>query len=291
MCRKLLVAATALSLLAAPAAQAQLFRGKAKTGEKAAAAPAIQSPMAAAAIVQPPRPPKATPEQKALAERSDPVTRSVFWNQQVMADPKDAEAGVKYAASLRALGKPTEAAGAAETVLLYAPDHVDALLEVGRARIQESRAFYGIDFLRRAQTLAPRDWRPLSLLGVAYEQVSRPEDALAAYDEALRLSPENPAVLSNIAMFHAARGDAARAEPLLRRAAVRPGAAREVHLNLAMVLGVQGKLAEAERLLRELLPPDLANNNLAYLQAFHAPSASPAAPAPARTWESLKNGG
>lgn len=288
MCRKLLITATALSLLAAPAANAQLFgKPKAEAAPKAAAAPAAATPPA-----PPPRPVKATREQRALADRADALTRSVFWNQQLQADPNDTEAGVKYAAALRALNKPLEAAKAAESVLILSATNVEAMLEVGRARIQANQAFYGIEPLRRATTLAPRDWRAWSLLGVSYEQVQRPDDAVAAYEQALRLSPDNPSALSNLAMFHAARGEAAKAEPLLRRAAARPDAAKEVRLNLAMILGVQGNLKEAERVLREELPPEQANNNLAYLQAFHSkPAPAAGSAAPARTWESLKSGG
>lgn len=287
MCRKLLVTATALTLLVVPAAMAQNSRAKNKAEAKApAAAPAAAPPAAQAPA--PPRPPRATPEQKALADRSDPLTRSIFWGQQVTADPKDAEAGVKYANSLRALGRNKEAAETAEAVILYDPRNVEAHLEIGRARIAEGQAFYGIESIRAAQALAPRDWRPLSLLGVAYEQVSRPDDALAAYDQALRLSPENPAVLTNLAMFHAARGDGPQAEGLLRRAVARPGATKEMRLNLALVLGVQGKLAEAERVLREELPPELAENNLAYLRAY---SPATSGGAPTRTWESLRKPG
>lgn len=288
MCRKLLLAATALTLLAAPAAHAQLFRGKAKP--EAQTPPPAAAPAAgpAATPAAPARPAKASAAERALADRAEPLGRATFWSQQVLADPVDAEAGIKYAQALRAIGRHGEAAEAAEAVILYAPGNIDAFLEVGRARISQGQAFYGIDFLRQAQGLNPRDWRAASLLGVAYEQVSRPDDALAAYEQALKLSPDNPSVLSNIAMFHAARGEAPKAETLLRRAAAQPLATKEVRLNLAMVLGVQGKLTEAERLLRQELPPELANNNLAYLQAFHA---APAQGAPARTWESLRNGG
>ena len=37
--------------------------------------------------------------------------------------------------------------------------------------------------------------------------------------------------------------------------------------NLALILGLEGKLAEAERLERQDLPPELAEANMAYLRA------------------------
>ncbi len=81
-------------------------------------------------------------------------------------------------------------------------------------------------------------------------------------------------------MALATKGDAAGAEALLRRATARPDATLQERQNLTLVLGIEGKLAEAEKLLREDLPPDQAEANLAYLkrlapsQAAQAPTAS-----------------
>jgi Flp pilus assembly protein TadD len=197
----------------------------------------------------------------------DPLARAAFWAREAQIDPADAEAGVRLSSALRALGRYREAAQAADVVLVSAPANLEALLESARAKIGGGQAFYAIELLKRAQAAAPKDWRPLSLLGVALEQTQRPDEARQAFDQALALSPDNPAVLSNLALFHAAHGDAAQAETLLRRAVSRPGAEAQERQNLALVLGLQGKLAEAERLMRQDLPPEVANANLAYLRA------------------------
>ncbi len=81
------------------------------------------------------------------------------------------------------------------------------------------------------------------------------------------MSPDNPAILSNLAMHFAARGESSEAERLLRQAAAQPGASIQVRQNLALILGLEGKLAEAERLERQDLPPELADANIAYLRA------------------------
>jgi Flp pilus assembly protein TadD len=128
-------------------------------------------------------------------------------------------------------------------------------------------------------------------MGVALQQVRRYEDADAAWRQALALSPENPAVLSNMAMALADRGQAADAEALLRKAASQPGASLQVRQNLTLVLGLEGKLGEAEKLLREDLPPDQADANLAYLQALTAkpaPAPAPATAPSARSWQTVK---
>ena len=113
-----------------------------------------------------------------------------------------------------------------------------------------------------------------------------------AWKAALALSPENPAVLSNMAMALTSKGDAAGAEPLLRRAAAQPGASLQVRQNLTLVLGSQGKLAEAEKLLRQNLPPDQADANLAYLKAVSTgKDPTPATPGDSHAWPSLNGAG
>jgi Flp pilus assembly protein TadD len=131
------------------------------------------------------------------------------------------------------------------------------------------------------------------LLGIAYAEVRRPQDAQIAWRAALALSPDNPSVLSNMAMEMAADGDAAGAEPLLRRAAAQPTAGLTVRQDLTLVLGLEGKLGEAETLLRQDLPPDQADADLAYLQAAYTGrgSAESTAAASTRTWASMKSGG
>lgn len=229
---------------------------------------------------------RATPEQRAAADRAEPLTQATFWLREVQADPTDTEASVKLSKALRALGRIDEAVQASEAAVVVAPDNVEALLESARAKIAANQGFYAIAPLERAQKIAPKDWRALSLKGVALEQSERPEEAYQAYQQALTLSPNNPAVLSNLALYTAARGDPVAAEALLRRAVASPSATAQERLNLALVLGLQGKTAEAEQLLRQNLPPELANANLAYLRAGLPAGTAPAAVQ--RNWGALE---
>lgn len=230
-----------------------------------AAPPAKPAPTAVAAT--PAAPKKADPAARAAADRLEPLARAAFWQNEVQLDPTDTIAGVKLATTLRLLGRNDEAAQAAEQVLVIRPDDLDALLETGRARIAQGEAFYGIANLEHAQALAPKDWRPPSLLAVAYGEVKRDADSRAAFDRALQLSPDNPSILSNLAMSLAAKGDAPGAERLLRKAAAQPAATARERQNLALVLGYEGKLGEAEQLIRRDLPPEMADANIAYLKA------------------------
>ena len=90
-------------------------------------------------------------------------------------------------------------------------------------------------------------------------------------------------------MALADHGQAAEAEALLRRAAAQPSAGLQVRQNLTLVLGIEGKLDEAEKLLREDLPPEQANANLDYLRALTAKPSAPAASQ--RSWRTVKGAG
>jgi len=286
MCRMLALAATVLAAgLSAGAAGAQI---QAVPSSMTTVSPAAATPGAKPS--SPPKPPrKATPEERAAADRLDPLARAAFWAHEVTADPMDPIAGVHLAAALRGLHQFAEAADAARQVLVTHPDNLDALLENARALIAQNQGFYAIDPLKHAQSVAPKDWRAASLMGVALTQVRRDADADAAWRQALALSPDNPSVLSNMAMALADRGQAPEAEALLRRAVAQPSAGLQVRQNLTLVLGIQGKLGEAEKLLREDLPPEEADANLDYLRALTAKPSPPAASQ--RTWQAVKGAG
>lgn len=234
----------------------------------------------------------ATAEQRAAYSRLDPLARSVFWSREAEINPADPVAGVRLAEALRQLGQHDQAVTAAQQVLVTQPRNVDAMMEIGRAHIARGQAFYGIAALEQARDLAPSDWRPLSLLGVAYQQVRRADDARAAWNQALTLSPNNAEVLNNAAMAQMTGGDPAGAETLLRQAVAQPGATLQMRLNLAMALGLQNKIGEAEQIIRRDLPPEAADRNLEWLhsqtRAAAPVEADAASPAQVRTWSSLQ---
>lgn len=232
---------------------------------------------------------------RAAYDRGDALSRSVFWGNENAINPMDPVAGVKLAQALRELGQYDRAAETAQGVLTAQPQNLEAMLEVGRAHIARGQAFYGIAALEQARAIAPRDWRPLSLLGVAYQQVRRFDDANAAWHAGLALSPDQPDILTNMAIARMGTGHLAEAETYLRRAAAHPDASLQVRQNLALALGLQGKTAEAEAILRRDVPPEVVEHNLAWLarrtSELGATTASEPATTPsptARSWDALR---
>jgi Flp pilus assembly protein TadD len=270
MCRNWALAATAVALCFTPSLALARHKGDDKA-EPAAAQPAPRA--------------KATPAQRAMAERAAPLARAAFWAREVEIDPADVEAGVGLSQALRMLGNYDDAYAAIQKLLLAKPDSYDALMEMARIHVARGSGFYAIEPARRAEALQPRDWRVQTLLAIAYEQAQRDDEARAAHEKAMALAPGNPTVMSNYAMFLASHGEGPRAEAMLRAAAARPDATIQVRQNLALLLGLQGRLTEAEKLARQDLPPALVANNMAYLRAANGQGDPGAA---SRSWEAMR---
>lgn len=276
MCRKRALLATVL----APALL--LLGATAHAADAPAKAPATPGATAQAA------PRKASPAQRLEARREDPLARAAFWGAEFENDARDTEAGVALSQALRALGRYDDAAATVSKVLIVDPDNLEGLLEAARAQIARGQGFYAIEPARHAAVLAPKDWRPQTLLGVAYEQAQRDDEAAAAHRQAITLAPNEAAPNANYAMHLAASGDLPGAEAALRRATAMPGATIQIRQNLALVIGLQGRLGEAEKLARQDLPPESVDNNLAWLRAATGQGAGTLQP---RSWEALKAGG
>ncbi len=272
MCRTPALAATVLALLATPALAAEPGKTQLTAAPLPAAAPTVRT--------------RATAPQRLEAGRMDPLARAAFWGREMEIDPRDAEAAVGLSRALRQLDRNDEAADVAGRGLVAAPDNVDLLMESARAWVAKGQGFYAIEPARKAQALSPRDWRPLAVLAVAMEQTDRDAEALGYHNQAYALAPNEPGVISNLAMYHATHGDLARAEQMLRVATASGRADARVRQNLVMVLGLQGRIAEAEALARQDLPPDQVANNVAWLKAAteRAPTGQ------GRSWDSVTGG-
>jgi len=105
--------------------------------------------------------------------------------------------------------------------------------------------------------------------GAVLDQMGRHEEAQRYYATALKLVPDEASVLSNYGLSYALSKDMVRAEMTLRRATARSSDPR-MRQNLALVIGLQGRFAEAESIARADLPADDAAAKVAYLQQILA---------------------
>ncbi len=102
--------------------------------------------------------------------------------------------------------------------------------------------------------------------GTALDQLGRHDEARRYYASALKIMPDQPSVLSNLGLSYVLSKDLPKAEEILRRAYASSKADARVRQNLGLVVGLQGRFAEAETIVRADLPEDQATANVAYLK-------------------------
>jgi Flp pilus assembly protein TadD len=192
------------------------------------------------------------------------------WGRRYQSNPRDAEAAMRYAQALRAIGQRAQAAAVLEQAAIHNPKNRALIGDYGRALADNGNFDLALDVLKRAHTPDRPDWRILSVQGAVLDQMGRHQEARQYYASALRLTPEEPSVLSNLGLSYALSKNLTQAEALLRRAAARPGAEPKVRQNLALVVGLQGRFQEAETIARGDLSPDEAAANVAYLKRMLA---------------------
>jgi Flp pilus assembly protein TadD len=182
------------------------------------------------------------------------------------ANPRDPEAALAYAQALRALGQRAQAVSVLQQASMHEPQNMKLLGAYGRALADAGDYNQALDVLSHAHTPEQPDWRILSAQGAVLDQMGRHQDAQGYYTTALKIVPDEPSVLSNLGLSYALAKDLTQAEATLRRAVARPGADPRVRQNLALVVGLQGRFAEAESIARADLPAEEAAANVAYLK-------------------------
>ena len=193
----------------------------------------------------------------AAADRNVDGRRSAdAWGERYRANPGDPEAALNYARALRSNGQRPQAVAVLEQAATQNPKHRGVLGAYGRALADGGHYKQAVDVLDRAQAPGQPDWRILSVQGAALDQMGRHEEAQRYYGTALRIAPDEPSVLSNLGLSYALSKDLVRAEATLRQAAGQPRVDPRVRKNLALVVGLQGRLSEAEGIARAELPSD-----------------------------------
>lgn len=200
------------------------------------------------------------------APDSDPHRAAEIYGERYRADPKNAEAASAYGQALRASGQRSQAAAVLEQATIAHPADRALLAAYGRALADNGNFQQAFDVLSRAHSPENPDWRILSVQGTALDQLGRHEEARRYYASALKIVPDEPSVLSNLGLSYVLSKNLPKAEEVLRQAYASGRADARVRQNLALVVGLQGRFAEAEQIVRADLPADEAAANVAYLK-------------------------
>jgi Flp pilus assembly protein TadD len=197
---------------------------------------------------------------------ADPRRAVEVYGERYRANPKDADIALAYGQALRATGQRSQAVAVLEQGTIAHPGNKALLGGFGRALVDNGNFQQAFDVLSRAHSPDNPDWRILSVQGTALDQLGRHDEARRYYASALKIVPDEPTVLSNLGLSYVLSRDLPKAEEILRRAYASTRADARVRQNLALVVGLQGRFAEAESIVKADLPADEATANVAYLK-------------------------
>ena len=167
------------------------------------------------------------------------------WAAEHKKQPHDLKAALAYARNLKAAGHKDQAFAVLQGAAILHGDSKELASEYGRLALEYDQVAVAEKLLAMADDPIKPDWKLTSALGTVMAKQGRYAEAIPYYERALAISPGQSSVLNNLAMAHAAGGQPAQAEKLLRDASARSNDPR-IKQNLALVLGLQGRHDEAE---------------------------------------------
>lgn len=196
--------------------------------------------------------------------------------------PENKTAAMSYAAALRGAGRTTEAAAVLQRLAARSPNDREILSAYGKSLAEAGRLKEAATVLKSAHTPERPDWSVLSAQGSIADRMGDHKSAQAYYTTALRISPGEPAILSNLGLSYALSRRLPEAEKSLREANAHPRADARVRHNFALVLALQGKFQEAEAVQLKDMPTEQAAANVAAIRQMIAQS---------NTWRDIERQG
>jgi Flp pilus assembly protein TadD len=188
------------------------------------------------------------------------------WGARYRANPGDVGVAIAYARALRATDQHAQAVAVLQQASFRNPHNMPLLGAYGRALAEVGQYPQALDALGRAHTPDNPDWRILNAQGAVLDQMGRHAEAQQYYYTALKIVPNEPSVLSNLGLSYVLMKDLKHAEDTLRLAAAQPNPEPKVRQNLALVVGLEGRFDEAEKIARADLPEAQAEANVNYLR-------------------------
>ena len=134
--------------------------------------------------------------------------------------------------------------------------------EYGKALADSGELTQAKDVLTRAYPEDRPDWTIMSVQGAVDDELGDHDGARKFYAEALKIAPGEPFVLNNLGLSYALTKQLPQAEATLREAGASPRADVRVRNNLALVLSLEGKYAQAEDVSRQDMSDEAARANV-----------------------------
>jgi len=189
------------------------------------------------------------------------------WAREHQKNPANSVAALNYAQTLKALGSKNKALEVLARTYQLNRGNAKLASAYGRLALDLGKVQMAEQLLNQAQrNKGQTDWRVLSALGTVNAKRGKHKKAQSYYLAALRQKPDATSVFNNLALSYALDGRVGEAEDLLKRAVAKGHNTRRVRQNLALVLGLQSKFGEAQKIAQADLNGDKVDNNVNFMR-------------------------
>jgi len=165
---------------------------------------------------------------------------------------------------LLAMGSVNEAIVSYNNALLRNQTYFPALIGLAKADLKTGKPELAMEPLSKAYAQSPGDPKVLLLLGVTKDLAGEHLEAQDWYRRGLGIAPGDPALATDLALSLAVSGDYSNAIVVLQPIALAPSGSAQERQTLALIYGLRGNVAEAERINRIDLDDAAVAHNLAY---------------------------
>ena len=183
-------------------------------------------------------------------------------------NPKDRTTALYYAQALRANDQAEQASAVLENAISQYPNDPALQLAYAKALAAGGKLDQALNMVEQAIDPTTPDWNALLVKGAILDQDGQNDAARQAYGTALKIAPNQPSLHANLGLSYAMTNELDKAEKELRVAVSLPGATSQVRQNLALIIGLQGRFDEAQRLFSAELPPEKVASNMDYIRAL-----------------------
>jgi Flp pilus assembly protein TadD len=182
--------------------------------------------------------------------------------------PRDRAALLAYADALRAAKKPAEAAAVLEAGIQKHPRDYELRIAYAKALTAAGRLEQALTVVDQVTDPAKPRWDALLVKGAVLDQMGRNAEARQLYTQGLTIAPQEASLEANLGLSYAMTNELDKAETHLRKAVRMPGATSQIRQNLALVVGLQGRFDESQRLFSAELTPDQVDANMTYIRSM-----------------------
>lgn len=196
-----------------------------------------------------------------------------FYRRALALEPNNMKTLIGLGDTLNMAGAPNEAADVFRQALATAPKDPGALRGLGSTLIALNDPAAAAELFKTAIAGAP-DARSYDGLGIAEDLLGDYKAATDAYEKALALAPHDLTIQNNLGLSQALSEDYVSAVETLHKVASDAAAGPRHRLNLALVLGLAGRIEEAAQVARIDLDERAVRSNVAYYMHLRALPAS-----------------